>query len=181
MLELDIINGCKRKDEKAYRQCYEACAPYVYSIIKNYISDDDYRRDAMQEVFSQIFLSIDRYDSSLGKFKSWIAQITIYQCVTLLRKRNRISMIIPLEPGVEVADMNELLDPLSKEEIEKLLHTMPEGYKTVFLLNVIDGYKHKEIADMLGITISSSRSQLSRAIKWIKNNLSCETKNYIYG
>lgn len=181
MIEVDIINGCKRKDEKAYKQCYELYAPYVYSIIKNYISDNDYRRDAMQEVFSQVFISINNYDANKGAFKSWIAQLTIYQSISLLRKQKRLNIFVPLDSNTDVVEVNDSLDQLTKEELNQMLAHMPEGYKTVFLLSVIDGYKHEEIANLLGISVGASRSQLSRSLKWIKKNISLETKNYIYG
>jgi len=181
LIDSKIIERCKRKDEQAFKLCYEACAPYVYTIIKNYISHADYRRDAMQEIFSQIFVSLPNYDERKGAFKPWVAQITIYQCINILRKRKKLNMFLPLDAEIEVSDFDEVLDGFRKEDMEKLLVKMPQGYKAVFLLNIIDGYPHKDIAELLDISENTSRSQLSRAIGWIKKNLSVETKKYIYG
>lgn len=181
MIDQKIIENCKRKDERAYKLCYDACAPYVYSIVKNYIYDFELRKDAMQEIFSQVFISIKTFDSTKGKFKSWISQIAINRCISILRKNKKLNYIIPLDRELEVADYSETFDAINKDELERLLSHMPEGYRTIFLLKVVDNYAHKEIAELLKISVNTSRSQLSRAIIWIQNNLSLEIKNYIYG
>jgi len=182
MISKETILQCIHKERKAYKLCYETCSPYVYTIIKSYISNPDLRKDAMQDVFASIFKSIESFDSEKGKFKTWIAQITINQCIAILRKRNKLKLFVPLESiheNIEARD--KMLDTLSREEIEGLLQNMPVGYKTVFLLSVIDGYTHKEIAELLDISKETSRSQLSRAISWIKKNIKAASKNFIYG
>lgn len=181
MVDLKIIEKCKRKDELAYKQCYNACAPYVYSIVKNYIYDFELRKDAMQEVFSQVFVSINKFDPSKGKFKSWISQIAIHRCISVLRKSKKLNLVVHLDTELEIADYTDTISSINKEDLEKLLVNMPEGYRTIFLLNIVDDYAHKEIAELLKISVNTSRSQLSRAIVWIQKNLSLEIKNYIYG
>jgi len=182
MISQEIIDRCKRKERLAYKQCYELCAPYVYTIIKNYLYDEEVRKDAMQESFANIFKAIDSFDETKGLFKSWIAKITVNQCIGILRKSKKLNLFVPLEDA-HVNTKVELghLDKFNREELEFLLSKMPEGYKTVFLLSVVDNYSHKEIGKMINVSPETSRSQLFRAIKWIKKNHIVQLKNYIYG
>jgi len=182
LVSIEIINKCKRNEQQAFKLCYKACAPYVYAIVKNYISEGE-RKDAMQEVFAQVFSSINSYNPDRGQFKSWLGQVTVYQCIGILRKREKLNLFVPFDASHEkVSDEEEkLLTQMSSKDLNDFLHKMPKGYKTIFLLNVIDGYSHKEIATMLNITAETSRSQLSRAIGWIRKNLLEETKNLVYG
>jgi len=182
MITQEIIERCKCKEQRAFKECYEKCAPYVYTIIKSYIYEPEFRKDAMQEVFAQIFLYINKYDSKKGAFKSYISKIAINQCIAILRKRKTINLFVPLEENHQAigqADIN--LDRLTKKDIEKILEKMPDGYRTIFLLFVIDDYKHKEIAELLNITAETSRSQLSRAIRWIKTKQLVNLKTITYG
>jgi len=182
MISNETIERCKHREQKAFKECYEKCAPYVYTIVKSYIHEVELRKDAMQEIFAQVYLSLDRYDPKKGKFKSWIAQISIYQSIAILRKRKSLNLFVPLDTNHQNVRMTELdFSALKREDIEKLLAKMPAGYRTIFLLSVIDEYKHKEIAKMLDITAETSRSQLSRAIRWIKNKNVVNIKNLTYG
>lgn len=161
---------------------YKSCAPYIFTIIKNYFSYEDDRKDALQEVFAQIFLSIHQFDDIKGSFKSWASRLTVYQCIALLRKKNKLQINYSLEVVDNVGE-NALdsLEKLSVNDLENMLKYMPDGYRTIFLLSVIDEYSHKEIGDMLGITAETSRSQLFRAIKWIKNNILNKPNMLHYG
>ena len=182
MISQDLIERCKRKERLAFKQCYEQSAPYVYTIIKNYLFDEAARQDAMQESFANIFNAIDSYDETRGLFKSWIARITINQCIGILRKSKKLNLFVPLdEQHMDIRHELDHMESIKSEEIKILLEKMPSGYRTVFLLSVIDGYSHKEIGKLLNISAETSRSQLFRAIKWIKKNHLVHLKNYIYG
>ncbi len=182
MVTTQIIQGCKQREQSAFEQCYKACAPYVYTIIKNYVSNTTLQQDIMQEVFVSAFKSIASYDDSKGKFKSWISQITVNKCIDVLRSEKKLNLFVPLENHHELQDEEEhVLDKLDPEALKTLLVDMPSGYKTVFLMNIIDGYSHKEISEQLDITPETSRSQLFRAIKWIQKHLLIDTKQLIYG
>ena len=181
MIDKSTIDQCIRKERKALKLCYETCAPYVYTIVKNYIHNSNDYRDVMQEAFVSIYSSMSNYDISKGSFKSWMSTIVIRQCIAHIRKNSRIAIFYPaevLETGIEITTE---LHRFSSEELNELLRHMPVGYRTIFLLSVVDEYTHKEIASMLNITAQTSRSQLSRALTWIRNNIKEEMKNYIYG
>jgi len=167
-----LIEKCKKKDRSGQGELYSTCAPYVFTIVRSYLKDDSFIKDIMQEAFAAIFKSIDKYDPKLGNFKSWIAQITVRKCIDHLRSYNKVTLNTSLEV-LETFSEDDFkhLDQLTKKDIESMLVEMPEGYKTIFLLSVIDEYPHTEIADMLDISPETSRSQLHRAMKWIKKNI----------
>lgn len=167
-----IINKCKNKVRAAQSELYSSCAPYVYTVVKSYIQDEAFIKDLMQESFASIFNSINSFDSSIGNFKPWIAQITIRKCIDHLKSKSKISITSTLEVVETFSDHDfRHLDQLSKKDIETLLTDMPTGYKTIFMLSVIDEYPHTEIAKLLNISPETSRSQLHRSMKWIKKNI----------
>lgn len=183
MVDAIYIQQCKNGEAPSYKKIYEATAPYLFTIIKNYISDEEYRRDILQETFAAVFSSIQNYDEKIGEFKHWIAKIAVYQCISFLRKNSKMTFDYSLSAVEEFMEDDYFrLDELSKKEIEDLLSSMPLGYKTVFLLHVLDDYSHSEIAALLNITAETSRSQLMRGIGWIKKNISLTTSNKLaYG
>lgn len=176
-----LLDNCIMRDRVSQKALYEACAPYVYTIVKNYISDKSFIKDALQEAFAHIFCSLKNFDPSKGAFKSWIARITVNQCINILKKTGKINVSEGLELIMDIPDHAfSYLEELTKEDIEKILTKMPGGYKTVFLLNIIDGYNHKEIGKMLDITAETSRSQLSRGLQWLRKNYNNQSNSISY-
>ena len=181
MVSEKIIEGCIKRQRKAQKKMYEACAPYVYSIIKNYVSDLEFRKDTMQEIFAHIFISLKNYKKEKGNFRSWISRIAVYKCIDVIKKNNRIKLEYGLELLNGVSDHSfQKMSQLNKQEIENMLAKMPIGYRTIFLLAVVDQYSHKEIGELLEISPETSRSQLSRAKGWIRRNLISSSQNLMY-
>lgn len=182
MVAATVIRQCMDGERIAQRKLYDACAPYVFAIVKSYIRDEHYRKDAMQEAFAHIFSSLKNYDANKGNFKNWIGRITVNRCATLLKKTINFNLR-PEAKGETIItnDSFAYLDQLTKADIENLLSKMPNGYRTIFLLSVMDGYSHKEIGQLLNIAPDTSRSQLLRATKWIKKNILPLSKDMIYG
>ena len=182
MVSKEIIYHCLHGNRLAYRQLYDTCAPFVFTIVKQYITDKSYRKDAMQEVFAEVFLSLKNYDESKGAFKSWLSRIAVNRCITLYKRTINFNIRLEVSPNEEIVENTfAYLDQLTRAEIEAFLTKMPKGYRCIFLLSVIDSYSHKEIGVLLGITPETSRSQLSRAINWIKKNILSHSKDIIYG
>ncbi len=176
-----LLKGCIRGDRLSQRALYEDCAPYIYGVVKNYIRDVSFRKDAMQEAFAHIFSSLSKYDPKKGEFKTWIARIAANQCVNILKKTGKINLSDGLEIVKDLVDFGfERLNELTKEDIENMLTKMPSGYKTVFLLFVFDDHSHKDIASLLEITPETSRSQLSRALSWIRKNIMNKPNSFSY-
>lgn len=183
MIDSIYINQCKKGDASSYKVIYENTSAYIFAIVKNYIRDEEYRKDIMQETYAAIFSSIKSYDEKKGDFKSWIARIAVFNCIAFIRKNSKMQFDYTLTAVEEITENDYLrFYELSKSEIEDILKEMPLGYKTIFLLSVIDEYTHKEIAELLNITTETSRSQLMRGIHWIKKNISLTTSNKLaYG
>jgi len=172
MVTKDIIEQCIDNSRLAQENLYKSCAPYAYAIVKNYISDTHFRKDALQEVFAELFKSLRSFDENRGSFKSWLSSMTVHTCINLQRKQLKI------HDGLTVDDMVDIaVSPtaeLSEKELERahlILKDMPQGYKTIFLLNQVEEYSHEKIARLLDIKPETSRSQLNRAKYWIKKNV----------
>lgn len=177
IVSTSIISACKKKQEQGYCSLYKLSLPYVYSIVKRYIYQEEERKDLVQEVYAQVFQQIGQFDPDKGSFKFWLRKIAVNICLMHIRKEKRFHLLVPLEHIDENKYAEELrFDSLSKEMIRRLLDKMPKGYRTIFLLVVIDDFSHAEVGNMLGISPETSRSQLSRAKIWIRNKLQQDIK-----
>ncbi len=182
MVEKKIISLCQSGQQLGQRQLYQACAPYVYSTIKRYVRETEDIKDTMQEVFANVFKNIKSYDATKGTFNSWIRKIAVNQALMLIRKKKQFSHLVPLDEfQTEKLGSNDNYEKLSRADVDKVLEQVPDGYRIVFTMYVIDGYNHKEISKLLDIKIETSRSQLARAKKWIYLHLFNNDKRKAYG
>lgn len=173
MIDKDLINAVKKRNQNAFKSLYEACIRYVYAIVKRYVTNESDHQDIIQEVFARIFLSIGSFDENKGDFKFWLRRLTINQCIQHYRKLTASVKIVPLHSAAQIqSKIDKRINELTKEEITQYLKGMPEGYKQIFMMVIIDEYSHKEVSDLLNISPETSRSQLHRAKKWLKENLS---------
>lgn len=140
-----------------------------------YIKDRDEAQDVLQDSFIRIFKYLPKYDPAKGKLSSWMCKIVINESLKVWRKRkDRVAY----DDHFEIATERPLaLDDLEVEDIYKLILELDEPYRTVFNLNVVEGYPHKDIAEMLSIKVPSSRSILSRAKQMIKNKINSVKMN----
>lgn len=182
MIDKSLISLCKQGSQKAHKEVYTSCIPYVYSIVKRYVNNQEDIKDIIQEIFANIFTKIDSFDSEKGTWNTWIRKIAVNQSLLHLRKNKNFSILNPIdESPVQYIDESEVLDQLTRKDIDRMLANMPNGYKIVFMLCIIDGYNHTEISERLNITKETSRSQLNRAKKWLKNQISKDHKYKAYG
>lgn len=169
MVDSSIIALVKQKNNTAFKSLYQTSIGYVYAIVRRYVDNNSEHKDIIQEIYARVFLSIHTYDSSKGDFKFWIRRVTINQCLQHYRKNKSPMLFVPLDYASELKSADtQLLDSLSKADIEKYLQDMPVGYRQVFMLVIIDEYSHKEVGELLGISAETSRSQLSRAKNWLR-------------
>ncbi|MEL6274400.1 MAG: sigma-70 family RNA polymerase sigma factor [Bacteroidota bacterium] len=177
MVSPSVLASVRKGNNAAFKELYQACAGYVYAITKRYVSNTSDHPDVIQEIFARVFLSIDTFDPSKGEFKAWLRKLAINQCMQHYRRGKSPRVHVSLEVVSHFsADSEEQFSQLTKEEIMAYLQKMPEGYRQIFLLVVMDGYSHKEAAELLSITPETSRSQLSRAKKWLKAHISPTNK-----
>lgn len=142
----------------------------MLTIVRRYGCATKDEADYVQEIFVRVFQSLDKYDAQKGNFKPWLRSITVR---TIINKqtRTRILLTVNIDDHSIQSDPNLQLDDCDIEYILEAIRQLPEGYRMVFNLYEIDGYSHQEIGEMLGITASASRSQLSRAKAILKKNL----------
>jgi len=181
VINSETIQKCKSGKHSAYKELYNAFIPYVHSVVSRYINDIEDRKDIIQEIFAKVFVKIDSYDETKGKFKSWIRKITVNECLMFIRSKSKMSIHVINENFDISDDTFSKLENLTREDIISMLDKMPKRYKLVFMAYIIDGFSHKEIAEKLKITKDTSRSQLTRAKRWIIKNISKENQIKSYG
>lgn len=182
MIDNATIQGCIKRERRSLQMCYDRCSPYIYAVIKSYITEQHDIKEVMQSTFIEVFNSLKSFDPNKGALKSWLSTIAYRQCVKFLKKEKRLVVAFDANQHEVIDDsLADQLNRCTKADIQSLVSNMPVGYRTVFLLHTIDGASHKEIAAELGITVEASRSQLSRSIKWIRKNLLTQSKDLIYG
>jgi RNA polymerase sigma factor (sigma-70 family) len=177
-MQSELLTAVKAQERGAFKQMYEAYIRYVYSVVSRYHSDTSNYQDIIQEIFAIVFLKIDTYDPAKGEFKVWLRAVTVNQCLKHYHSTKRQLATVSLESIENYEQPVELShSELSREDLLAMLASMPSGYKEVFLLITVDGFSHKEAAEMLNISTETSRSQLHRAKLWLKEYLDRNKSN----
>jgi RNA polymerase sigma factor (sigma-70 family) len=162
--EKHLIEGCSRNDRKAQKLLYERYSPMLLGICCRYTRNLAEAEDVMQEGFVKIFSHIYQY-SGIGSFEGWLKRIMVNTAITHYRSNqkhfNQLDITEIRESKIE--DHSPVEVDFSQEDLLKVIRLLPRGYQLVFNLFAIEGYSHKEIGEMLGIDIGTSKSQLSRA------------------
>ncbi|WP_158859712.1 RNA polymerase sigma factor [Lunatibacter salilacus] len=172
--EPDIVKRCLRGDRKAQRELYEANAGKFHSLCIRYVKNSMVAEDVMIEGFMKIFEKLPQYEGK-GNFEGWMRKIMVTQSLLYLRDNKNLLMEINLDGQENSPAMGVTDHDLNCQDLFQLIAELPVGFRTVFNLYVIEGYSHREIQDMLGISESTSKSQLSRARAALKNRLSKES------
>lgn len=164
-----IINKAKKNDRKAIRKLYDLQAEMVISICERYARDIPTAKDCAQKTFIKIFQNLNRFDIKKGSFNAWAKRIAINEC--LMHIRGSSLNLVELQ-SIETDDdfLIEMDQPDIDTKLFQLIQALPQGYRTVLLLHVVDEYSHKEIAEILGIAEATSRSQLFKAKKMLRTS-----------
>ena len=168
--ERELVALCLQGDRMSCKELYELYSGRMMALCYRFARDANEAQDMLQEGFIRIFNKLDLY-SGEGSLEAWMRRVMINTALKYRQKhiyKHKYSEIdnVPLS-----ATTPTIIDELSKEEILKLIQELPDGYRMVFNLYVIEGYSHKEIADQLGIGESTSRSQLVKARSLLKDKL----------
>lgn len=179
---LHLIEGCRQGKSAAEEALFRRFAPRVLSIARRYATDEPQALDFVQECFVLVFEKIDRYDSGRGDFEPWLHRLSVNVILQILRKNKSTQPTVELPPELPDGDLweteTEAIDPA---RILEAVRELPRGYREVFNLSVFEDWPHRDIAETLGITESSSRSQLARAKQWLKHKLTQATRHYEQG
>ncbi|MBI1228017.1 MAG: sigma-70 family RNA polymerase sigma factor [Bacteroidetes bacterium] len=156
------------KNQQAFKAMYEACLPYVFTIVKGYTDNPDSQKDLVQEIFAKLFLNIQSYDAQRGEFKFWLRKIAVNQCLMFLRDKKKQWDFADVDNLNNAPHEYMSLGHLDPNASEQVLAQMPNGYRRVFKLVVFEGYTHDEVGQALGISSETSRSQLARSKEWLR-------------
>ena len=165
-----IVADCQKFDKKAQRLLYDEYAPLMLGICTRYAKDRQEAEDILQEGFLKIFSKIDQYNG-VGSFEGWMKRIMVNTSITNYRKNLKRYYQEEIEDYKESQHTSENNSDFTKDELLNAIRTLPKGYQMVFNLFAIEGYKHKEIAEMLDIEETTSKSQFSRARKLLQTRL----------
>jgi len=160
----------RNQDPAAQKQLYDRYSPLLFSVCRRYLRAREDAEEALVSGFFKVFSQIASF-SGQGSFEGWMRRIVVNEALMMLRKSQLL-----IFPGDEVIQFDQpdgfsIEADLSAREIMVLLDELPNGYRTVFNLYIIEGYKHQEIADLLGISINTSKSQLILAKEKLRNLL----------
>lgn len=167
--EKQLLKKAVSGNRQAQRAIYEKFAPKMLSVCRQYIKDVQFAEDVMVNGFVKVFKNLGAFEHR-GSFEGWVRKIMVRESISYLRKKQFVVF------DDEVFEKNEVVSPennsiLDLEHVQELIDNLPEGYKMVFVLYAVEGYKHHEIAKMLKISEGTSKSQLFKARKMLQENL----------
>ncbi|MDB5240271.1 MAG: polymerase subunit sigma-70 [Spirosoma sp.] len=168
--EAQLIAALKRGEGRAHKIMYDRLAGKMLAVCTRYCANRADAEEVMLDGFMQVFEKIGQFREE-GSFEGWVRRVMVTESLMFLRKNKQLRQEIPMdevlvEPNYEWADTS-----LNESDLLRLVNQLPDGYRTVFNLYALEGYAHAEIAEMLGISEGTSKSQLSRARAMLQMNL----------
>jgi RNA polymerase sigma factor (sigma-70 family) len=163
MTEQTLLVGCMNNDPTAQRELYNRYSPKMLSVCYRFGNSREDAEDMLQEGFIKIFTQIHTFQNK-GAFEGWIRRIIVHTCINFLKKNKKFSNNIDLDQADYLEVKEETMPSVMQaRQIIECIRQLPLGYRTVLNLYAMEGYSHKEIAEMLDIEESTSRSQYTRA------------------
>jgi RNA polymerase sigma-70 factor (ECF subfamily) len=176
--ENEVIALAVHNNRQAQQWIYSKYSPKMLSVCRQYTKDIQLAEDVMITAFMKVFVNLGRFENK-GSFEGWIRRTMINECISFIRVRKKVHFI---EDSIGFEESDSEVDlQFSIEDIQNLIDSLPDGYRIVFNLFVVEGYKHKEIASMLGINEGTSKSQFAHARRILKSKISSlrdSEKNY---
>jgi RNA polymerase sigma factor (sigma-70 family) len=166
-----IVKGCIDGKRDSQKKMYEMFSPKMLYVCYRYCKNRDEAQDVVQEGFIKVFKNIGTFKFE-GSFEGWVRKIMVNTAIEYLRKQKQSKIFDDIEEMYVHPESNyDASSQLTEKELMSMVHSMPMGYRTVFNMYAIEGYSHKEIADTLGISEGTSKSQLSKAKAHLKEML----------
>jgi RNA polymerase sigma factor (sigma-70 family) len=171
MNDYSLVEECVRGNQRAQKTLFERFAPKMLAVCQRYAKDIDEAEDILQDGFVKVFLKLGAFKQQ-GSLEGWIRRIMVNTALDQIRKNGRLLGDTDVDSVEFKLDSNDyIVEGLMAEDLMKLVMSMPDGYKTVFNLFAIEGYSHAEIAEMLGVNESTSKSQYSRARAYLRERI----------
>lgn len=167
--EEKLIKKAIQNNREAQQRLYNLHAPKMLSVCRYYIKDLHFAEEVMLNGFLKVFTNL-KYFKHNGSFEGWIRKIMVRESISFLRKKQQIEFISE-EVEFKEKSINSVYSNMDVAEIQNLIDTLPDGYRIVFVMYAIEGYKHQEIATLLNITEGTSKSQLFKARKILQKKI----------
>ncbi len=163
MTEEVILEGCLRNDSVAQRELYNTYSPKMLAVCFRYAHSREDAEDMLQEAFIKVFTQLRTFENR-GSFEGWIRRIVVHTCINTLKKNKKFNESVDLIHAASISIREETVPAVVQvKQIVDCIRSLPIGYRTVLNLYAIEGYSHREIAQLLDIEESTSRSQFTRA------------------
>ncbi len=163
-----LIQNCKKQDAKAQSQLYKLFSGKLFTVCLKYSRNHAEAQDTLHDAFITIFNKVDQYKSK-GSFEGWLKRLTINTALQKYRTKGVFDIVN--EDAIEDVEIEISDEQISIDFLLKIIQELPDRYRLVFNLYVLDGFSHKEIAEMLDITTGTSKSNLARARLILKNKI----------
>ncbi|GAA3597013.1 RNA polymerase sigma factor [Flavivirga amylovorans] len=177
--EASLIKKAIKNNREAQHVLFELHAPKMLSVCRYYIKDLQQAEEAMLNGFFKVFSNLKSFKSE-GSFEGWIRRIMVRESISFLRQKKQIEFSVE-DFEFKNDYTNNISTDIEVAEIQELIDALPEGYKMIFVMYAIEGYKHYEIADMLNIAEGTSKSQLFKARKLLQERIKELNKTTSYG
>ncbi|MFT7121816.1 MAG: RNA polymerase sigma-70 factor (ECF subfamily) [Neolewinella sp.] len=165
-----ILRGCREKQRQSQHELYKLFYPYGMSVAIRYMEEEGEALSVVNDTFLKVFKNIKKYDS--GKpFKPWFRKILVNTAINQLKKQQKYRKESAMDEARDIADREEILSQIHYQELVSLVQSLTSSYRAVFNMYVIDGFRHDEIARALGISVSTSKSNLVRARRKLQEML----------
>lgn len=166
----NLWQECKLQNRKAQEQLYSYFSKKMFAVCMRYAQSTMEAEDILQNGFVKIFMKHDTFDEK-GSLEGWMKRIMVNTAIEIFRKnKGKITASIDDNESIQIASYM-VADQMNYKDLLQLIQHLPLGYRTVFNLYAIEGYSHKEIAQLLDISEGSSKSQLSRARQWLQTKI----------
>lgn len=170
-----MVQKAKEHNRLAQQQLYHLLAPKMLSVCRMYIKDLHFAEDVMLKGFFKVFTKINQYKNK-GSFEAWVRRIMVFEAIDFLRAKKELILTDEIEKHQDKLELQTDRISENADEIQSLIDDLPSGYKVVFVMYAIEGFKHQAIAKTLGISESTSKSQLHKARKLLQAKLQAKNE-----
>ena len=177
---LITIDGCRKGDRKSQKALYRHFYSYGMSICIRYAEDENAAISILNDAFMKVFGRIHKYKTDQA-FKPWLRMVIINTAIDYVNKRNRLMKKEELQEARHISAQEDILSKIGYQELLELVRSLSDGYRAVFNLYVIDGFKHEEIAERLHISVGTSKSNLSKAKAKLREQIATNLSVQIHG
>ncbi|MBX2965229.1 MAG: sigma-70 family RNA polymerase sigma factor [Cyclobacteriaceae bacterium] len=178
MSEEELVRQCKKGDAKSQRQLFDMFSDRFFRLALRYVKNAHEAEDVVMTTFVKIFDNLKKFSyRDKGSLEAWMRKILVNEALMTLRRRHNFYLTETLDAENPEHD-KEFFQDADAAYLYQLILELPDGYRTVFNLFAVEGYDHREIADLLGITESTSRSQLFKAKQLLKRKINREGLHY---